>query len=60
MRPLPALLAPGGHALLCLNAPELAMAFLHGLVLVLVHAAGLAFVEPEANPAVLKDVDGRA
>lgn len=58
MRPLPALLAPGGHALLCLNAPELAMAFLHGLVRV--HAAGLAFVEPEANPAVLKDVDGRA
>ncbi len=32
LRRLPALLAPGGHALLCLNAPELAPAFLLDLL----------------------------
>ena len=55
LRRLPALLAPGGHALLCLNAPELSMEFLHGLVRE--HAPGLSFVERVANPAVFADVD---
>lgn len=59
LRRLPALLAPGGHALLCLNAPELSMEFLHGLVRE--HAPGLSFVERVPNPAVFADVDeGRA
>ena len=55
LRRLPALLAPGGHALLCLNAPELSMAWLHDLVRE--HAPGLSFVERVANPAVFADVD---
>ena len=55
MRRLPALLAPVGHALLCLNAPELGMDFLHHHM----HqqAPGLDFVERVANPAVFRDVD---
>jgi len=55
MRRLPALLAPVGHALLCLNAPELGMDFLHHHI----HqqAPGLDFVERVANPAVFRDVD---
>ena len=59
MRRLPGLLAPAGHALLCLNAPELGMDFLHHHM----HeqAPGLTFVERVANPAVFQDVDeGRA
>ena len=59
LRRLPGLLAPAGHALLCLNAPELDMGFLHRHV----HeqAPGLTFVERVANPAAFQDVDeGRA
>ncbi len=55
LRRLPALLAPDGHALLCLNAPELSMGFLQGLVRE--HAPELEFVERVANPAVFVDLD---
>ena len=59
MRRLPDLLAPGGHALLCLNAPELGVDFLHDQMRAL--APELALVERVANPAVFADVDeGRA
>lgn len=54
MRRLPDLLAPDGHALLCLNAPELGMAFLQEQMREL--APDLAFVERVANPAVFADV----
>ena len=54
LRRLPDLLAPGGHALLCLNAPELGMAFLQDQVRDLVPE--LAFVERVANAAVFADV----
>ncbi|MFN3302772.1 MAG: class I SAM-dependent methyltransferase [Roseateles sp.] len=53
-RRLPALLAPGGHALLCLNAPELGEAFLRDVVAE--HAPELTFVERVANPPVFDDV----
>lgn len=52
-RRLPALLAPGGQALLCLNAPELDVAFLREAVES--NAPGLAFVERVANPAAFQD-----
>ena len=55
MRRLPDLLAPGGHALLCLNAPELGLAFLQDQMREL--APELQFVERVANPAVFADVD---
>ncbi len=55
MRRLPGLLAPGGHALLCLNAPELGAAFLKDQMREL--APGLAFVERVANPAAFADTD---
>ncbi len=55
LRRLPMLMASGGHALLCLNAPELSVGFLHDLVRE--HAPGLEFVERVANPAVFADVD---
>ena len=55
LRRLPGLLAPGGHALLCLNAPELGEGFVRGLVDDL--APPLALVERVANPAVFADVD---
>ncbi|MDA8520885.1 class I SAM-dependent methyltransferase [Acidovorax sp. NCPPB 4044] len=55
VRRLPDLLLPGGHALLCLNAPELDMEFLHALVRE--HAPGMRFVERVANPAVFADVE---
>ncbi|QTD47365.1 class I SAM-dependent methyltransferase [Ottowia testudinis] len=55
LRRLPDLLAPGGHALLCLNAPELSMEFLHDLVSE--HAPALRFVKRVPNPAVFADVD---
>ncbi len=59
MRRLPDLLAPGGHALLCLNAPELGLGFLQDQMAEL--APELRFVERVANPAVFADVDeGRA
>jgi len=49
------LMLPGGHALLCLNAPELGVAFLQDQVREL--APELEFVERVANPAVFADVD---
>jgi len=55
MRRLPELLIPGGHALLCLNAPELGMAFLREQMQS--QAPSLAFVERVPNPAVFADVD---
>jgi 23S rRNA (cytosine1962-C5)-methyltransferase len=59
MRRLPDLLAPGGHALLCLNAPELGVDFLQDQMREL--APELQFVERVANPAVFADVEpGRA
>ena len=55
LRRLPDLLAPGGHALLCLNAPELGTAFLQDLVREL--APELAFIERVPNQSVFADVD---
>lgn len=54
MRRLPELLAPGGHALLCLNAPELGLAFLQDQMQEL--APQLTFVQRVANPPVFADV----
>jgi 23S rRNA (cytosine1962-C5)-methyltransferase len=54
MRRLPELLAPGGYALLCLNAPELGLSFLQDQMKELAHE--LNFVERVANPAVFADV----
>ena len=54
LRRLPQLLAPGGHALLCLNAPELDTAFLHEQVREL--APGLGLVERLANPPAFADI----
>jgi 23S rRNA (cytosine1962-C5)-methyltransferase len=54
MRRLPELLAPGGHALLCLNAPELGLAFLQDQMKEL--APELNFVQRVANPAVFADL----
>jgi 23S rRNA (cytosine1962-C5)-methyltransferase len=54
MRRLPDLLRPGGHALLCLNAPELGQDFLQDQMRAL--APELEFVERVANPAVFADV----
>lgn len=51
---LPDLLAPDGHVLLCLNAPELGPAFLQEQVSEL--APELAFVERLANPPAFADV----
>lgn len=53
MRRLPDLVAPGGHALLCLNAPELGMDFLRGQMQEL--APELVFVDRVANPAAFAD-----
>ena len=53
LRRLPDLLAPGGHALLCLNAPELDSAFLHQQVQE--QAPTLQFVERLANPTAFAD-----
>ena len=54
MRRLPELLAPEGQALLCLNAPELDVAFLHEQMQTL--APELVLQERVANPAVFADV----
>jgi len=54
MRRLPDLLAPGGYALLCLNAPELGLDFLQDQMQEL--APELNFVQRVANPAVFADV----
>ncbi|MFG6467458.1 class I SAM-dependent methyltransferase [Roseateles sp. BYS87W] len=51
---LPALLAPGGLALLCLNAPELTEDFLRQVVAE--QAPELTCVGRVANPAVFEDV----
>ncbi|MDG0853920.1 class I SAM-dependent methyltransferase [Roseateles puraquae] len=53
-RRLPALLAPGGHALLCLNAPELGVDFLRGTVAE--HAPELQFIGRLENPETFADV----
>ena len=55
LRRLPDLLAPGGHALLCLNAPELGTDFI--LKQLREIAPELTFVERVANPATFADVD---
>lgn len=55
LRRLPDLLAPGGHALLCLNAPELPEAFLRDAVAA--EAPGLACVQRLPNPPAFADVD---
>ncbi|MGY0196201.1 class I SAM-dependent methyltransferase [Leptothrix sp. BB-4] len=54
MRRLPDLLAPDGHVLLCLNAPELGLAFLQEQMAEL--APTLRFVERVANPDTFADV----
>jgi 23S rRNA (cytosine1962-C5)-methyltransferase len=54
IRRLPDLLMPEGHVLLCLNAPELGVAFLQDQVQAL--APELSFVQRLANPAVFADV----
>lgn len=55
VRRLPELLAPGGHALLCLNAPELSSQFLHDTVQE--NAPALRFVQRLPNPPAFADVD---
>jgi len=56
IRRLPDLLAPDGHVLLCLNAPELGPAFLQDQVAEL--APELIYVERLANPPSFADVSG--
>lgn len=53
-RRLPELLAPGGHALVCLNTPKLDTAFLKDLMAA--EAPSLAFVERVANPPAFADL----
>lgn len=55
VRRLPDLIAPGGHALLALNAPELGPAFLRDLVQQ--EAPMFSLLERVANPASFADVD---
>ena len=55
VRRLPQLLAPGGQALLCLNAPELDERFLRDLVTT--EAPDLQFVRRLDNPPVFADID---
>ena len=54
-RKLPELLAPGGHALVCLNTPKLGTDFLRDTLAA--EAPMLEFIERVANPAVFADVD---
>jgi 23S rRNA (cytosine1962-C5)-methyltransferase len=54
MRRLPDLLQAGGHALLCLNAPELGVSFLQDSMREL--APDLTFVARVPNPPVFADV----
>lgn len=54
MRRLPDLLAPGGHALLCLNSPKLGVSFLQERMQET--APRLQFVERLANPAAFADI----
>lgn len=53
-RRLPALLAPGGQALLCLNTPKLGLEFLRDVMAE--HAPELQFVARVANPAAFADM----
>ena len=55
LRRLSDLLAPGGRALLCLNAPELPWAWLREQVDE--HAPGLQLIERLAHPPAFADVD---
>jgi 23S rRNA (cytosine1962-C5)-methyltransferase len=55
LRRLPDLLAPGGHAMLCLNTPKLGLAFLQDQMQDL--AAQLQFVQRVANPPAFADSD---
>ena len=55
LRHLPDRLAPGGRALLCLNAPELPWAWLREQVDE--HAPGLQLIERIAHPPAFADVD---
>lgn len=55
VRRLPELLAPGGHALVCLNAPELGTAFLKQHMQE--QAPSLEFVQRLPNPAAFADVE---
>lgn len=54
VRRLPALLAPGGHALLCLNAPELGPAFVQDLLDA--EAPSLLYEGRLPNPPAFDDV----
>lgn len=54
MRRLPELLAPGGHALLCLNTPKLGTDFLQQQMQAL--APQLTFVERLPNPPAFADI----
>ena len=54
LRRLPELMLPGGHALLCLNAPELGMDFLQNQVKE--RAAELVLVERLPNPPAFADI----
>ncbi|UXH77390.1 class I SAM-dependent methyltransferase [Roseateles amylovorans] len=54
VRRLPELLAPGGHALLCLNSPKLDSSFLRELVDQ--EAPSMRFVQRVDNPEVFADV----
>lgn len=54
VRRLPELLAPGGHALVCLNAPELDTTFLKNHVQE--QAPSLEFVQRLPNPTAFADV----
>lgn len=54
VRRLPDLLAPGGHALVCLNSPKLGVDFLQNLMQT--EAAELTFVGRLHNPSVFTDV----
>ncbi|WP_342128835.1 class I SAM-dependent methyltransferase [Hydrogenophaga sp. OTU3427] len=55
LRRLPELVAPGGHALLCLNAPELGSAFLQDQMRE--NAPELVFEQRLANPPAFADID---
>lgn len=54
MRRLPGLLAPGGHALLCLNSPKRGPDYLQALMQT--EAPSLRFVRRLENPAAFADV----
>ena len=55
MRRLPDLLMHGGHALLCLNAPELGVAFLQNQMQEL--APSMRLVQRSATPKAFADVN---